>query len=280
MTTAKAYSRPHGIELLDTLTARGRRIFTTEDAKTAAEELKLLPTTASWLLHELARSGWVKRLRRGLYAVDETARGGPAPHPFAIATALVQPSAISHWSALAHHGLTEQVPRIVTATTPKDILTPRMRSKRASDDAHAASTWEVDSLAIRYIRVGPDRFWGFEQVWIDEFSPVAITDRERTILDGFVAPQIFGSLQEVLGALEEHLAELDLRRLASYAIQYGQGATIKRVGYILEQMGTPSDIVQPLREFSAKGFRLLDPQGPARGKYLSNWNIRDNLRRT
>jgi len=280
MATTKPYSRPHGIELLDALTARGRRIFTTEDAKGAAEELELPPTTASWLLHELARSGWVRRLRRGLYAVDETARGGPAPHPFAIATALVQPSAISHWSALAHHGLTEQVPSIVTASTPKDFLTPRMRAGRGVSGTSAASTWEVDGLAIRYTRVRPGKFWGFEQVWVDEFSRVAITDRERTILDGFVSPEVFGSLQEVLGALEEHLAELDLQRLASYAIQYRQGATIKRIGYIMEQLGAVPEVVQPLREFPVKGFRLLDPQGPSQGPHVSGWNIRDNLRRS
>jgi predicted transcriptional regulator of viral defense system len=114
-----AYARRRGIQLLDGLLVRGRRIFTAEDARWVAEESGIPPSTASWLLYELARSGWIRRLRRGLYAVDETYRGGPAPHPFAIATAVVTPSAISHWSALAHHGLTEQIPRVVTASTPE-----------------------------------------------------------------------------------------------------------------------------------------------------------------
>src|SRR5688572_10494121 len=118
MNTNRLYSRPAGIQLLDSLLAGGHRIFTTQDAQAVAQELGIAPATVSWALHELVRSGWVRRLRRGLYAVDEARRGGAAPHPFAIATTLVAPSAISHWSALAHHGLTEQIPQLVTAITP------------------------------------------------------------------------------------------------------------------------------------------------------------------
>lgn len=271
-----AYSRRQGIRLLDALLARGRRIFTAEDARRVSEESGIRLGTTPWLLHELARSGWVRRLRRGLYAVDETYRGGPAPHPFAIATAVVDPSAISHWSALAHHGLTEQVPRIVTATTPRDIVTPRMR-RPSCRSAEPASTWDADGLAIRYIRVRAERFWGFDEVWVDEFSRVPITDRERTILDAFVSPDAFGSIGEVLGILEDYLPELDVPRLVAYALRYGQDATIKRLGYALEQLDVAPDIAGPLRDAPIRGYRLLDPQGPDRGPYRARWHLRDNL---
>jgi len=38
---------------------------------------------------------------------------GRSAHEFEIAMALAHPAAISHWSALHHHGLTEQAPRKV-----------------------------------------------------------------------------------------------------------------------------------------------------------------------
>jgi predicted transcriptional regulator of viral defense system len=271
------YGRPEGVRLLDALLVQGRRIFTTHDARAAAEQLGIPSGTTSWLLHELARSGWVRRLRRGLYAVDETHRGGSAPHPFAIATVLVEPSAISHWSALAHHGLTEQIPLIVTASTTRDVVTPRMRGVTSQSD-EPASTWEVDGLAIRYIRVQPDRFWGFDDVWVDELSRVRITDRERTVLDAFVSPGFFGSIGEVLGILEEHLSELDVERLVSYALRYGQDAAIKRLGYALEQLGADPEAICPLRDVPVRGYRLLDPQGPDRGPYVAAWRLRDNLK--
>lgn len=275
-----AYSRRAGVQLLDRLLASGKRIFTVDDAGEAGQQLGIPRSTLHWVLHELTRSGWIRRARRGLYLIDETDRGGPAPHPFAIATALVEPSAISHWSALAHHGLTEQIPQIVTATTPKDIVTPGMRSPRADGAARSSgggSIWDVAGLTIRYVRVRPDQFWGVERVWVDEFSRVPITDRERTILDGFVAPEVFGSLQEVVGALQEHLGEVEVPRLVTYALRYGKGATIKRLGYVLEQAGVGPELLQPLQDAPIRGYRLLDPQGPDQGPHVTQWRLRDNV---
>ena len=48
-------------------------------------------------------------------------------HPFAVAAALMQLSAISHGSALAHHGLTTQMPKMVQAPIPGKVVTPEMR---------------------------------------------------------------------------------------------------------------------------------------------------------
>src|SRR3954449_6443565 len=121
MTSKGSYARSSGMHVLDALRERGKRIFTTDDARHIASALSIPPTTLQWVLFELTRSGWIRRIRRGLYSIDETERGGPSPHPFAIATALVEPSAISHWSALAFHGLTEQIPRTIIASTPRTI---------------------------------------------------------------------------------------------------------------------------------------------------------------
>jgi len=287
MDPSPPYARTLGVQLVDALLANGKRIFTSADAAAAASALGRSAGSLRWLLHELTESGWILRSRRGLYLIDETQRGGPAPHPFAIATAVVEPSAISHWSALAHHGLTEQVPRIVTASTIKDVVTPAMRAGKAgaaragqrqgAANSPQSSVWQIGSLQIRYVRVQPRHFWGLEEVWIDEFSRVAITDRERTLLDGFLAPAVFGSLQEVVGALEEHLDEVDVEKLVAYVLRYGQGATIKRVGYVLEQLGADSEAIRPLLDAPVKGYRPLDPQGPARGSHVARWQIRENV---
>jgi hypothetical protein len=51
--------------------------------------------------------------------------------PFAVTAALVQPCAISHWSALEHHGFTTQIPMAVQASTPRKVVTPEMRKGHA-----------------------------------------------------------------------------------------------------------------------------------------------------
>ena len=47
--------------------------------------------------------------------------------------ALVQPAAISQWSTLNDHGLTEQIPRHVFVLTTTDVSVPRKRTSESAD---------------------------------------------------------------------------------------------------------------------------------------------------
>src|SRR5438270_11319609 len=114
------------MQLLRALADEGRDIFTTEEIKPAAARVGIPESYINPLLTRLTRGGWVVRLRRGLYAGGGALPGAVHVHPFVIATHLVSPSAISHWSAMSHHGLTEQIPYGVTAFTPHKVMTPSM----------------------------------------------------------------------------------------------------------------------------------------------------------
>ena len=103
----------HALRLLRALAEGGKLVFSTAEAREAAAGAGIPHGYLYELLHHMTHSGLLTRLRRGLYATSEVASGRPQAHPFAIATHLVKPSAISHWSALSHHGLTDQVPRVV-----------------------------------------------------------------------------------------------------------------------------------------------------------------------
>lgn len=147
-----------------------------------------------------------------------------------------------------------------------------MRSGHRADDP--ASVWEIDALAIRYVRVQPARFWGLGEVWIDEFSRVSSTARERTILVAFLAPEVGGFIAEVMGALEEHVTEVDVPRLVAHTRRYGQAATVKRLGYVLEALGVAAEVVRPLRDAPIHGYR---PRGPDAGRHTATWHLRLNL---
>lgn len=62
-------------------------------------------------------TGWIVALRRCLYTISPALPGVPPAHEFEIAMRLVRPAAISPWSALHHHGLTEQAPQTVFVLT-------------------------------------------------------------------------------------------------------------------------------------------------------------------
>jgi predicted transcriptional regulator of viral defense system len=277
----EGYGETLGVKLLRELAGRGSFIFTTEDAKAAAADLAIPETYLPQLLSKLATGGWLLRLRRGLYAGMGRLPGEVEVHPFAVATSLVSPSAISHWSALHHHGLTEQVPRQVTASTPKKVVTPSMRagsqSRQRGEGPSGRHAWEINGVEYEYYTVAPDRFFGIEEVWVDEHFRVPIYDKERSLLDGFAAPRLFGSLSEALGILEEHAGDLDLEKLVRYALRYGKASVAKRLGWALDRAGAPRRVTAPLARLPMDGVRVLDPTRPREGKYDERWMVQDNL---
>jgi len=53
---------------------------------------------------------------------------------------------------------------------------------------------------------------------------------------------------------------------------------IKRIGYALEIAGADPSALDPLRRHPVKGYRLLDPTKPKRGRRDGRRALQDNLR--
>ena len=276
MGSKNIYGETQGIRLLRALAEEGKIIFSAREAKTMALQLGINPGYLDNLLPYMVQGGWLTRLYRGLYAYSGTLPGEIQVHPFVIATRLVSPSAISHWSALNYHGLTEQVPVIVTAFTPKKVVTPSMRKDHPNKPA-GRHAWEIASIHYEYVTVKQEHFFGIEEVWIGENFRVPITDRERTVLETFIASRMFGGIGEALGLLENHLHEMALEKLVAYAIQYGKASVAKRLGWALEKAGANENILAPLLNLPISGYRVLDPTLPAQGPCDKRWMIQDNL---
>ena len=260
-----------GTELLRKLAEAGHRIFTAEEARRIAPSVGLSPSYFRQALHHLARSGWIVRLRKGLYSLSGPVPGTTPLHEFEIAMALVQPAAISHWSALSHHGLTEQTPRRVFVLTSARTV-PRLRGVKTET---AERGFPVGAMIYQFIQVKPERFFGTEDVWVNE-SRIKITDPERTLLDGLMEPQYCGDFAEVLHAFEVRAAKLDLERIIHYALKL-DAATVKRLGWTLERQGFEPARLEPLRKVSIKGYRVLDPRSPRKGPCDTHWMIQVNL---
>lgn len=270
-------SGTHSVHFLRSLAEEGRTVFTTSEARQLAERSGIPEGYVTNLLMLMVRNGWLTRLKRGIYSRSGPAFGDVQVHSFSIATRMVTPSAISHWSALHHHGLTEQVPRIVTAFTPKKVVTPSMRGgcRHSRRERHA---WVVAGVRYEYVTVKKEHFFGIEDVWIDEFSKVPITDRERTMLEVFISARMLGGIGEALGIIEQHLDSLAVRKLVEYACRYGKISIAKRLGWALERAGVSESVLEPLLKISATGFHALDPARPRKGVCDRRWMIQNNLR--
>src|SRR4030043_1671110 len=110
--------------LISTLARQDKKIFNIEAARSVIEK------DTKKIMSSLIRKKWVLPLKRGLYALvplDVGVKGADSfiLHNFVIASHLVEPYYIAYWSALNHHGLSEQIPRttFIATTKPKMPLT-------------------------------------------------------------------------------------------------------------------------------------------------------------
>jgi predicted transcriptional regulator of viral defense system len=261
-----------GVELVRKLAAQGDHIFSTGRAREIAREVGLSADYVRQSLHHLTKSGWLVRLRKGLYAISPTVPGVTPVHEFEIAMHLVEPAAIGLWSALHWHGLTDQVPAKVFVLTTTNCPVPRARGRKAR---LAVGGYPVGDTIYRFIQVKPERFFGTEKVWIGD-ARVTITDPERTLIDGLTMPRYCGDLAEVLLAFEARRGQLDLDQIIGYARRLDK-ATAKRLGWVLEHVGVDPIRLEPLRQVPIKGYRTLDPSGPRRGPCNGHWMIQENL---
>lgn len=267
------YAQSQGMTLLSRVVERVGPLFTSAEAQAIATELT--PQRVNAVLTQLTQAGWVERLKRGAYAVT-TPIFDATVHPFAVAAFLVSPVAISHWSAIAHHGFTTQIPPMVQASTPSTVVTPEMRHGEAYQPRGRAA-WRALGFEFEFIHVLEDRFFGFEEMWVSRWHRVAITDPERTLLDLFAAPQVFGSLQVGLETLEAQLPRLDTGKLTAYALRYDVGAVIKRLGWAMERLGVPESVTAPLQAYPLQSYSQLDPTAPPNGSPITRWQLRNNL---
>jgi predicted transcriptional regulator of viral defense system len=272
----ESYSGGHGLALLEGLDERGKLVFTAADALDAGAARLLAARQVYHVLLRLEAAGWIRRIKRGLYAVTGKLPGSSAPHDYAIATALYTPSALSHRTALQLHGLSGQLPHVITCTTTAKVVTPAMRTRQPRR-RRRASIWQVDGLQIQYVSVRPARFFGVDEIWVDDRTRVPVTDRERTVLDLFADPSRAGGFGEALAVLEAHHSELDVSKLISYTLRLGVVAVAKRLGWALETFGAGDDVLVPLLALPVKGVQALDPQRERRGTVIRRWKLIDNL---
>lgn len=272
MSTEKLIHSVAGVELVRKLAAEGDRIFTLDRARDLAPGVRLSEGYLCQALHHLTRSGWVVRLRKGLYAVSSAVPGMSPAHEFEVAMSLVDPAAISHWSALHYHGLTEQVPRRVFVLTTTEASVPRARGAKVKK---AANGYPIGETSYRFIQVQPERFFGTEKVWVGE-ARVTITDPERTLLDGLSMPQYCGDFAEVLHAFQVRGADLDVDRIIEYGLKLDT-ATAKRLGWVLESQGIEPTKLERLAVLPIKGYRTLDSTGPRKGPCNRRWMVQENL---
>ncbi|OPX65740.1 hypothetical protein [Methanoregula sp. PtaB.Bin085] len=205
------------------------------------------------ILSRMEEKGFIERIEKGKYLIIPlgSEKGKYTLHEFVIASYLVEPFAISYWSALHHYGLTEQIPNTVFVQTPA-------RKKK--------NQMEIFGVNYQIVRVKEEKFFGVRKEWIEE-TPISITDKEKTIIDCLDKPHYAGGIIETAKALKT--GSLDYNQLRNYALKIDNFAVVRRLGYLCERMAIPINLPLP----PSKKYLLLDPTMPAKGKNDPKWRL-------
>ncbi len=239
------------------LLAKNRfRLFAAKEVRVLLTSEKLEVKNLKNSLHYLKSSGHIHQIRKNLYALDEIYLDQEPIHEFELATRLVRPSALSHFTAFHVHGLTDQFPLKVYATAPI-----------------GSSMLQKPFSSYVYVQVKKDHYFGFDHTWRGN-TKIPITDLERTLLDGLIKPKHCGGMREVIHAYT--ISDFDLERLISYALRLDV-AVAKRLGWILEHIGYKDKLVKKLEAVPRKGYIKLNPSGKDTGKYNKRWQVRENI---
>lgn len=271
------YSYSQGVQLLEKTVHKYGPIFTLKQISSIPENKLLSPIQIRKLISKLSTSGWIEILKRGTYVATRSLFSGEIS-PFGIAAALVQPMAISYWSALAHHGFTTQNPTMIQATTTHKVITPEMRLGNAYSPRGRA-VWRAHKMEFEFIYTQPNLFWGFEKMWIGDWYQIDITDPERTALDLIIRPDIFGGFSAATEILEGTLLQINIMKLVDYALRYNNGSVIKRLGWLLEQMNVDPVLLLPLLNYPIKRYVPLDASQSKERIHNLRWKIIENIKK-
>lgn len=230
-------------EVIDVMTDHDLLIFGPQEVRRL---LDVSSRNAYRILTNMQNKGLVHRLARGEYVLTEIY---DSRDTYDLASHLEPASYVGFWSALHFHGLTEQVPRTIFLA-----VTKQKRSRH------------IHGQEIRFVRVSPDTFFGY-----DQYNGVVASDPEKTLLDCLRLQDYAGGIQHVYQAIPE---DIDVDRLIRYAERLGNGAVAARIGFLLERHGLLEDAER--LQALVTSYTKLDQSRP-RTNPVAKWKLYANV---
>ena len=218
------------------------------------------------LLRRLSRGGWLVRLKRGSYLVPRTPQfDGPwKPNPFFILRKLMETYSAKYQltgpHAFVFHSLKTEPAGEITA------YNHRISQKKTIQDHHFA-----------FIEIAEDRLGGICSIQVEEDLEIPCSCLARTLLDAVYDWSRFRSLPEAYEWIRSCIAaksELD-EELTEMTIRFGNQASLRRIGYLLEQLQARSNLIDRLRQKLSSSHALIPwvPKKPVRGKIDRQWGL-------
>jgi len=181
---------------------------------TRADAIRLTGNTgtASSLLFDYQKKGYISAVKRNLYVAISLETGQPVASRYYIGSHITDGAYLSHHAAFEYYGCANQVFYEVYVSGEKRF-----------------APFEYDDMTYRYI--APRIASGVT----DRPDGVRVTDMERTVLDSIGDFEKIAGLEELLHCLEL-VPYLDEKKLLSYLPLYGKQILYQKTGYVLSHL--------------------------------------------
>ena len=218
------------------------------------------------LFRRLSKSGWILRLKRGVYLVPPRI---PAGGKYSPGAALILQKLMEELqgryqvcgpSAFNFYGLDEQIPNVIY------VYNNRISGKRS-----------IGNLAFQFIKVSDERLGAINVVRTGENQKIVYSSRERTLMDAVYDWSRFNSLPrgydwiraEVINDSKFALELIDV------TVKYGNMATIRRIGYLLNTLIEDPEMMNILKCQLSNSNSLIPlvPGESAKGSIDREWGI-------
>ena len=218
------------------------------------------------LLRRLSRSGWIVRLKRGIYLVPPRipAGGKYSPGAALILQKLMEERngkyQICGPTAFNFYGLDDQIPSVTY------VYNNRISGSRM-----------IGNLSFQFIRVADVRLGATNAVRTREGVEITYSSKDRTLMDAVYDWSRFNSLPQgyewIRGEIKKN-PNLS-SDLVNVTAQFGNQATVRRIGYLLETLIQPSRIINRLQRQLSDSKALIPwiPGRSAKGTVNRKWGI-------
>lgn len=240
-------------------------VFSTYEAKDACFKGKLSQTPLA-ALHRAAKSGKIRRLKRGLYQTHPAGmKRFPPPSSLLVTGRLSQDSVLSHHSAFEALGASHsEFPRQATYWTKS----PRHKIK-------ILGVTYQPLLHPDQLRRSGKEDWGVEIIAVSGLD-LRVTSRERTFVDSLQAPHWVGGWEEFCQCANK-FSHLDLDKVLEYASLLNSPALLSRLGFFLEtnreRFYVKEGFLKVLQEKKSRVVVPLVVGDQSKGVINREWNL-------
>jgi predicted transcriptional regulator of viral defense system len=218
------------------------------------------------LLHRLSNSGWIVRLKRGVYLVPLRL---PAGGKYGPGAALILRKLMQEYNgkyqicgptAFNFYGFEDQIPN-VTYVYNNSI----------------SGTRTIGKLSFQFIKIADARLGATHVFRARNGGQIVYSSRARTLMDAVYDWSRFNSLPQGYDWIRKEAENNPgmVSKLVGATVQYGNLATIRRIGYLLDDFGQPVRAVGQLQRQLSNSKSLIPwvPGRPAKGKINRKWGV-------